>query len=174
MFAWWVSLFCYGFTCKEKSIEDVVTLGPIAHATLVYLWNKLVNLFCFVLFCTNEIHRTRMLQIAFLVSFGKLSRRRSASGWFHGVWTCNAKVFEYWMIFSLKIKLNCSWKFWNNWNVPLVLLERSWWTRYNKIYLVRFGFKMWEILIFKWFFLLKVQVNSKKACFGRKNQLKTW
>jgi hypothetical protein len=58
--------------------------------------------------------------------------------------------------------------------VPLVLLERSWWTRYNKIYLVRFGFKMWEILIFKWFFLLKVQVNSKKACFGRKNQLKTW
>jgi hypothetical protein len=24
-----------------------------------------------------------------------------ASAWFHGVWTCGAKVFEYWMIFSL-------------------------------------------------------------------------
>ncbi len=29
--------------------------------------------------------------------------------------------------FSLKIKLNCSWKFRRNWNVPLVLSKRSWW-----------------------------------------------
>jgi len=42
------------------------------------------------------------------------------------VWTCSAKVLEYSMISSLKIKLNCSWKFQRNWNVPLVLLERSW------------------------------------------------
>jgi hypothetical protein len=36
-----------------------------------------------------------MLQIAFLVSFGKLSRRRGASAWkFHDVWTCGAKVLE--------------------------------------------------------------------------------
>jgi hypothetical protein len=27
--------------------------------------------------------------------FGKLSTRRSAWAWFHDVWTCNAKVFEY-------------------------------------------------------------------------------
>ncbi len=47
---------------------------------------------------------------------------------------CGAKVFEYWMIFSLKIKLNHSWKFWMNWNVPLVL-ERSWSTWFNIIYL---------------------------------------
>jgi hypothetical protein len=26
--------------------------------------------------------------------FGKLSRRRGALAWFHGVWTCNAKVLE--------------------------------------------------------------------------------
>jgi hypothetical protein len=37
------------------------------------------------------------------------------------------KVLEYRMISSLKIKLNCSWKFRRNWNVPLVLLERSGW-----------------------------------------------
>jgi hypothetical protein len=35
--------------------------------------------------------------------------------------------------------------------VPLVLLERSWWAGINGIYLVRFGFGMWEILILKWF-----------------------
>ncbi len=31
---------------KEKSVEDVITLGPTAQATLVYLWKKVV---CFVL-----------------------------------------------------------------------------------------------------------------------------
>jgi hypothetical protein len=90
--------------------------------------------------------------------FGKLSRRT----WFHDVWTCGAKVLEYWMIFSLRIKLNFSWKFWRNWNVPLVLLERSWWAGLNGIYLVRFGFKMCEILILKWFLLLKIEINSPK------------
>jgi hypothetical protein len=39
---------------------------------------------------------------------------------------CGAKVFEYQMIFSLKIKLNYIWNFWRNWNVPS-MLERSWW-----------------------------------------------
>jgi hypothetical protein len=48
------------------------------------------------------------------------------------------------MISSLKIKLNCSWKFRRNWNVPLVLLERSWWAGFNGIHLVRFGFRRWE------------------------------
>jgi hypothetical protein len=33
-------------------------------------------------------------------------RRRGALAWFHGVWTCSARVLEYWMISSLKIKLN--------------------------------------------------------------------
>jgi len=27
--------------------------------------------------------------------FGKLSRRRSALAWSHGIWTCGAKVLEY-------------------------------------------------------------------------------
>ncbi len=33
--------------------------------------------------------------------------------------------------------------------MPLVLLERSGLAGFNEIYLVRFGFRMWEILIFK-------------------------
>jgi hypothetical protein len=40
--------------------------------------------------------------------FGKLLRRRGALAWFHGIWTCCAKVLEYRMISSLKIKLNWS------------------------------------------------------------------
>jgi hypothetical protein len=105
--------------------------------------------------------------------FGKLlRRRRGAWAWFHDVWSwslwkpleeeeegCTGfgsmtfglavqKFLEYWMISSLKIKLNCSWKLQRNWNVPLVLLKRSWWGGFNGIYLVRFGFRMWKILIF--------------------------
>ncbi len=104
--------------------------------------------------------------------FGKLSMRRGASAWFHGVWTRDVKVLECWMISSLKIKLNCSWKFQRNWNVLLVVFERSWWAGFNGIYLVRFGFRLWQILILKWFLLLKIQINSKKPGFGRKIQWK--
>ncbi len=105
--------------------------------------------------------------------FGKLSRRSGALAWFHGVWTCSVEVLEYWMTSFLKIKLNCSSKFWRNWNLPLVLLERSWWAGFNGIYLVRFGFRMWEILTLKWSLALKIQINSKRPGFGRKKQLRT-
>jgi hypothetical protein len=88
---------------------------------------------CFV--CTSEIHQTGMLQIVILDLFGS-----SRGGWVRqlGSMTCNAKILEYWMISSLKIRLNRSWKSRRNWNVPLVLLERSWWVGCNGIYLVRF------------------------------------
>jgi hypothetical protein len=29
--------------------------------------------------------------------------RRGAWAWFHDVWTCGAKVLEYWIIFALKV-----------------------------------------------------------------------
>ncbi len=109
-----------------------------------------------------------------LVLFQNLLRRRGASACFHGVWTCGVEVLEYSMISSLKIKLNPSWKFRRNWNVPLMLLERSWWARFNGIYLLRFGFRMWEILIYKWFLLVKIQTNFEKPGFGWKNQLRLW
>jgi hypothetical protein len=47
----------------------------------------------------------------------------------------------------------------------------------SKIYgicLVRFGFRMGEIFIFKSFLPLKIQINFKKPGFGRKNQLRMW
>ncbi len=76
----------------------------------IYLWRKVVCLFCFV--CTDEIHPTRQdASDCVLGLFGKLlTTSRGASAWFHDVWTCSAKVLKYWMISSLKIKLNPSWK----------------------------------------------------------------
>jgi hypothetical protein len=140
------------------------------HKSSIVKQGSLFALFCLHLWDPpNRDDSDRILGL-----IGKLSRRRVASAWLHGIWTCCGKVFEYWMIFSRKIKLNRSWKLQRNWNVPLVLLERSWWAGFNGIYLVRFGFRMWEILIFKWFLPLKFQINSKKPGFERKNQLRTW
>jgi hypothetical protein len=45
--------------------------------------------------------------------------------------------------------LSCSWK-----DIDEQIL--------NVIYLLRFGFKMWEILIYKWFLPLKIQINYPK------------
>jgi hypothetical protein len=72
----------------------------------MYLSRKVV---CFVLFCSYEIHRTRMLQITSWVS-SEGSWRGGVHG-VHDIWTCGAKVLEYWMISSLKIKLNRNLKF---------------------------------------------------------------
>jgi hypothetical protein len=101
---------------------------------------------CFVLYLWDPLNQDASDHILGL--FGKLSRR-GALAWFHEVWTCCAKVLEYWMIFSLKSKLNHSRKCRSNWNVPLVLLEISWWSGFNGIYLVRFGFRVfWPCLSF--------------------------
>jgi len=127
----------------------------------------------FVLFCTDEIHRTGMLRtgmlhIVFLVSLESSLSRRGASAWFHGIWTCGVEA--QWKLNEILVENfggigMCLWCCWKD------LDEQD----FNGIYLVRFGFRMWEIiLIFKWFLLLKIHINSKKPGFGRKNQLKTW
>jgi hypothetical protein len=107
-----------------------------------------------------------MLQIVFLMSL-----ESSQWGGVHGLGSMmfglavqkflNKEWFFHW-------KWNYSWKFRRDWNVSVVLLERSWWAGFNGIYLVRFGFRMWQILNFKWFPTLKIQMNSKKPGFGRK------
>jgi hypothetical protein len=90
----------------------------------IYLWSKVVCLYRWD--SPNWDASDRVLGL-----FGKLSTRRGAWAWFHDVWSCGAKVREYWMISSLKIKLNHSWKFRRSWNVPLMLLERSWQAGFN-------------------------------------------
>jgi hypothetical protein len=97
--------------------------------------------------------------------------RRGAWAWSDDVSTSGAKVLQYWMMSSLKLKSNRRWKFRRKWNVLLVLSDRSWWAGFNGIYLVRFGIRIWEILILKWFLLLKIQINSKNPGFEMRNQL---
>ncbi len=87
--------------------------------------------------------------------------RRGASAWFHGVWTWGVKVFEYWMISSLKIKLNCNWKFLRNWNVPLVLVEKPWWAGLMEFIWYDLDSECGRYWFFKWFLPLKIQINSK-------------
>ncbi len=178
----------------HKTIDDVVFCvfihGNIFFQSFHMYWLKQESNIYFPRITQIEIYEARLFVCLYLWHppnqdasncvlglFGKLFRRRGALAWFHGIWTCGVKVLEYWIISSLKIKLNQnrSWKFWRNWNVPLMLLERSWWAGFNGIYLVRFGFRMWEILIFKWFLPLKINSNKfQKPGFGMINQLRTW
>jgi hypothetical protein len=58
-----------------------------------------------------------------------------------------------------------------NCDVPLVLLERSRWFRFNGIYVVRFGLGMWEIWNFQWFLSLKIQVIFIKTRFWKEKSV---
>jgi hypothetical protein len=49
------------------------------------------------------------------------------------------------------------------------LSERSQEARFKGIYFVKFGLRMWEILNFKLFLSLKIQINHEKTGFGKKN-----
>jgi hypothetical protein len=91
--------------------------------TTSYLLVEPACLWCLVLWLWDP--RNWDASVHVLGVFGKLLKSRDACTWLHDIWTCSAKAFEYWMISSLKITLNHSWNFWRNWNVPLVLLERS-------------------------------------------------
>jgi hypothetical protein len=123
----WLSM-CLGydtFSLLKIFFHVTLILNIYFKITNIYLWRKIFCLFCFVLFALMKSTELG----CFKLHSWFLLRRRDASAWFHGVWSCRVEVFEYWMISSLKIKLNYNWKFWRNWNVPLVLLERPWWAR---------------------------------------------
>jgi hypothetical protein len=106
----------------------------------------------FVLFCTYRIHRTGMLQIMFLVSLESSLEEKGCIGlvsWCldmlcKSFWILNDFFSENWIKSKLKFLEELEWAF--------GVLERSWWARYDGIYLVRSGFRMWEILIFLSYF----------------------
>jgi hypothetical protein len=51
----------------------------------------------------------RSTQVGYFKSHSwSLLKRKGASAWSHGVFSCGVEVFEYGMISSLKIKLNCT------------------------------------------------------------------
>jgi hypothetical protein len=128
------------------------------------------SLFCFVVMRPTELGCVR----SYSWCLWKALEEEECMGLIR--WHLDLQCKSSWILndFFTEIKSNCSWKFRRNLNVALVLLERSWWAGFNGINLVRFGFRMWETLIFKWFLPLKIQINFKKPGFGRKNQLRTW
>jgi len=54
-----------------------------------------------------------------------------------------------------------------------VLLERSQEARFKGIYFVKFGLRMWEILNFKLFLSLKIQINHEKTGFWKEKLVKS-
>jgi len=80
------------------------------------------SLFCFVLFCSYEIHWRGMLEIMFLVSLEKLWMRRCAC--MHGLWfhdnILTLRCKSSWILNDFftenEIKLNHNWEFRRNWN----------------------------------------------------------
>jgi len=127
---------------------------------LYYLWlrpNKHLSmkegsLFCFVLFCSYEMHWTRMLQILFLVSL-ESSRRGGVHG-LGSMMMLGLAVRKF-----LNIEWFLRWKFQRNWNKPLVLLERSWWAGFNGNF---FG-KIWIPNVGDiWFQVISATENSNK------------
>jgi hypothetical protein len=99
-----------------------------------------------------------MLQITFLVSLESSRGGGVHWPWFHGVWTCCAK--SSWILNDFFTE-----------NFGGIGMGLWCWAGFNGIFLVRFGFRMWEILIFKWFLLLKTQINSKKTRFWKEKSV---
>ncbi len=114
--------FCVG-QLNQNNFGNCPYLRSSTHL-FIYLFMKEGSLFCFILYCNYEIHQTRMLQIMFLTSL-ESSQQERTNRW------CMGLVVPWWLDLRCKQKfLNIEWFFhWNfrrNWNVPLVLLERSW------------------------------------------------
>jgi len=140
---------------QEKQCIKNINIGDwfiqwsyIIPTLLGYLSMKQGSLF--VLFCFIVMRPTKLR--CFKSSFWCLWKALDEEACLGLVpWRLDLQCKSSWILndFLPKIKLKHSWKFRSNWNVLLVLLEKSQWARFNGIYLVRFGFRMLEILILK-------------------------
>jgi hypothetical protein len=67
-------------------------LFPLTQLVLIYLWRKVVFLFCFVPLRPTELGCFRLCSW----SLWKALKERGAWAWFHGIWTCSVEVLHYW------------------------------------------------------------------------------
>jgi len=88
----------------NSSFPHIKKLVIILSANLSVKEGSLFVLFCFVLMRTAEPRCFK----SHSWSLWKALEEEGCIGLVHEVWTCRAKVLEYSMIFSLKIKLNRS------------------------------------------------------------------
>jgi len=83
--------------------SQIVLFYPLAYWNLSMKQSSFVVLFCLYLWDPSNWDAS-----ACILGFFLQLSRTGALAWFYGVWTCGVKVLEYWMIFSLKIKLDRS------------------------------------------------------------------
>jgi len=96
----WVD-FCSGNSNKLQNLGlgkfswafNVFTLGPMAHATLVYLWSKVVY---FVLLAESP---SQSVSSCTLGIAGKFLMSKGAPTWFETVWSYGVEAIDYWTIF---------------------------------------------------------------------------
>ncbi len=119
-----------------------------------YVSMKLVWLFCF----SHWDLPNHNSSCCILGTIGKSSMSRGAWNWFHNVLTYS----EYWTIFSLKIYLNQSENYKQIWRCSWHCWESPHWVGFNEGDLKKFRLKIWKILNFKYFLLLKIQLHYKK------------
>ncbi len=96
--------------------------------------------------------------------FGKLSTKEGGAcalvAWLLDL---QCRVFEYWMIFSLKNKLKIvTWKLRTNRNVLSMSLERSRWEDLMEFIWYDLDSECERYWFFKWFLSLKIQINCQK------------
>jgi hypothetical protein len=93
-------VFNYDHNISRVPLEKEFQKQKMKNANKVeyykHLWRKEV---CFVVMRSTKPGCFRLCSWC----LWKLLMRRGALAWFHNVWTCSAKVLEYWMISSLKI-----------------------------------------------------------------------
>ncbi len=109
------------FQCRATYWALVEMFSPLS---LNLSMNEGSSLFCFVVMRSIELGCFRLCSWYLWKSLNK-EGCMGLVPW-HLELGCK-KFLEYWMISSLKIKLDRSWKLRRIWNVTLVLLERSWW-----------------------------------------------
>jgi hypothetical protein len=96
--------------------------------------------------------------------FGKLWGGGVHGLGFMAFWTWGVEVLEYWMNSWLKIleELECAFGV-----VGKILMSRIQWNLFGKIWIQNVG----EILIFKWFQPLQIQINSEKPRFWKEKSV---
>jgi hypothetical protein len=137
---------------------------------------KVDNLFCFNLSSWNFPNQITLYNAIDI--FENLTMNKGALSWVEDFSSYNAKVIDYWTIFSLNFLTNQDWKLHWNLEVFLVLLESLHQVWFNKVDFVILKPKMWTILLnFGWVCIVVENSNKLQKGVWKENSIEciqTW
>jgi hypothetical protein len=107
-----------------------------------------------------------MFHATLLVSLKSSKMGKDAPTWFETLWSYGVKIIDYWSIFSMKFKSNGIGIL----GVISVFLESPWWVKFNRVYFINFGAKVWKILVFEWIFVVEIS-NKLQKILGLEGKL---